>query len=625
MGLCIFSLAGFMALVTRKNLETRLPMTVTVMVGILYAFGLFGQLTAGFYAVLILAALAFAALAFWMFRMRKERPLRYLLTPGSAVLAVAFIWLLLSLRQHLFYECDEFSHWGLAVQNMFYFHAIPTGVSESNLLFYEYPPATTLFEYFFTRLSGSFNEGDPQRAMNLLTLSYLLPMMATQSWKHWKSAACMAVFLVAFPLLFVGYTYQYLLVDGLLGCIMLYSLWIWFFQPHDRETPWQVGSALAMLTLTKNTGFLLAGLVLAIIALDLCLRRRGGWKKLIVPVCTVAMAKLSWTLFFRIYQAGQAWDTASLLPAVWDALRNGLHGYRLETVQLFLQALCKPGLMTEGGAIPLSTALWLVLITAAYLWLSSQLPEEQRKRYRRLLMMLVTGMALYMLGQLTVYLFLLQPYEARSLGSLSRYMSTMTLPVTGVTAMLAVHVLKDRMEKSGQSAALCLLAALLLVLSPETVAQRLILPNEQDQAALEMRLPDIPRQEVVSVLDRVEDQVYVIVQGDRGDEFRRFRYELAPLTVQPQSAGWCLVEEAYEVITPEDWIYMTFGTVKTASEWAQELVEDGYDYVYLQQTDETFAASYGGLFGGAEKVKQGELYRVAPDGGDVILYKVDFK
>ena len=52
----VFSLAGGGALVLRRRLEEALPLSVVLIVGVQYAFGLFGWLSAGFYAVLALCA-----------------------------------------------------------------------------------------------------------------------------------------------------------------------------------------------------------------------------------------------------------------------------------------------------------------------------------------------------------------------------------------------------------------------------------------------------------------------------------------------------------------------------------------------------------------------------------------
>ncbi|HIU09331.1 MAG TPA: hypothetical protein IAD48_12390, partial [Candidatus Limiplasma pullistercoris] len=108
----VFALAGGGALLLRRRLEEALPLSVVLIVGVQYAFGLFGWLSAGFYAVLALCAPALALVAVRLLHGGLGDLRRFLLTPGAVVMLAAFVWALLSFRAHMLYEPDEFSHWG---------------------------------------------------------------------------------------------------------------------------------------------------------------------------------------------------------------------------------------------------------------------------------------------------------------------------------------------------------------------------------------------------------------------------------------------------------------------------------------------------------------------------------
>lgn len=167
----------------------------------------------------------------------------------------AFVWALLSFRAHMLYEPDEFSHWGTVLRNMMHFDAIPAGVKEANITYTDYPPATTLFAYFWTRLSGGFNEGDPQRAMNIMILAFLLPAMRAQRWKRWGSALCMACALFVLPTLFNSGAYYTIYADVVLGCVFFHALYAWFFTPRDRGGVLLTGGSLFLLPLIKEAGW----------------------------------------------------------------------------------------------------------------------------------------------------------------------------------------------------------------------------------------------------------------------------------------------------------------------------------------------------------------------------------
>ncbi len=256
-----------LALVSRKRLEEQLPIAVTCTIMTLYAFGAVGKLAWGIYAV---GAGTLGAAIFLLYRLPKvwKEALRLLITPATAVLMLIFVWLFICFRRHTAYVWDDFSHWMLAVKNMVYLDAIPSFEQQAAISYTSYPPGATLFGYFWTKLSGGFNEGDPQRAMNLLILSFLLPMMRTQDWRGWLKSLCMAASLFVLPLVYNQAGYSCIYVDTLMGCVMLHAIGTWFASRHDAHDCISIGCALVLLPLLKTSGLFFAVLCLAIMGVD---------------------------------------------------------------------------------------------------------------------------------------------------------------------------------------------------------------------------------------------------------------------------------------------------------------------------------------------------------------------
>lgn len=362
----VFALAGGGALLLRRRLEEILPLSVALIVGVQYAFGLFGWLSAGFYAVLALCALSLALLAVRLLRGGLGELRRFLLTPGSAVMLAAFVWALLSFRAHMLYEPDEFSHWGTVLRNMMHFDAIPAGVKEANITYTDYPPATTLFAYFWTRLSGGFNEGDPQRAMNVMILAFLLPAMRAQRWKRWGSALCMACALFVLPTLFNSGAYYTIYADVVLGCVFFHALYAWFFTPRDRGGVLLTGGSLFLLPLIKEAGWGLCLIALAIMAVDLIgERNRSGLRRVRDAGCLAAAALaggLSWKAFLAVHQTQRVWSLSAGFTEILDVLLGRAPSHRMRTVENFFFSLTDAGLFGQGGVIQLSLLIWLLLL-----------------------------------------------------------------------------------------------------------------------------------------------------------------------------------------------------------------------------------------------------------------------
>ena len=623
----VFSLAGGGALVLRRRLEETLPLSVALIVGVQYAFGLFGWLSAGFYAALALCALALALVAVRLLRGGMGDLRRFLLTPGAAVMFAAFVWVLLSFRTHMLYEPDEFSHWGTVLRNMMHFDAIPAGVKEANITYTDYPPATTLFAYFWTRLSGGFNEGDPQRAMNIMILAFLLPAMRTQRWKHWGSALCMACALFVLPTLFNSGAYYTIYADVVLGCVFFHALYAWFFTPRDRGGVLLTGGSLFLLPLIKEAGWGLCLIALAIMAADLIGERdRPGLRRMRDFGCLAAAVLaggLSWKAFLAVHQTRRVWSLSAGFTEILDVLLGRAPSHRMRTVENFFFSLTDAGLFGQGGVIQLSLLIWLLLLGALAALALGRADAALRRRWRRMALWLLAGLGAYLLSLLYTFLFLFRNYEGESLFSFARYLSSYMIALAGLSLAMASETLGPALRRNRQSVELLALTLMLLAANPETLLERAVITREWDEAVYESRMSTAAPPEMAQMLDAQTDLVYFVSQNDQGHRYFLRAFEWVPLRFQARGDGWWLMPSEQAVEQTGDWYAQTFSTVKTPQEWADELMEGGYTHVYLDQVDQAFAAAYAGLFQSLEEIAADRLFEVTVKDGGVTLVRAE--
>lgn len=623
----VFALAGGGALLLRRRLEEILPLSVALIVGVQYAFGLFGWLSAGFYAVLALCALSLALLAVRLLCGGLGELRRFLLTPGAVVMLAAFVWALLSFRAHMLYEPDEFSHWGTVLRNMMHFDAIPAGVKEANITYTDYPPATTLFAYFWTRLSGGFNEGDPQRAMNVMILAFLLPAMRAQRWKCWGSALCMACALFVLPTLFNSGAYYTIYADVVLGCVFFHALYAWFFTPRDRGGVLLTGGSLFLLPLIKEAGWGLCLIALAIMAVDLIgERNRSGLRRVRDAGCLAAAALaggLSWKAFLAVHQTQRVWSLSAGFTEILDVLLGRAPSHRMRTVENFFFSLTDAGLFRQGGVIQLSLLIWLLLLGALAALALGRADAALRRRWRRMALWLLAGLGAYLLSLLYTFLFLFRNYEGESLFSFARYLSSYMIALAGLSLALASETLGPALRRNGQSVELLALAAMMLAANPETLLERAVITREWDEAVYESRMSTAAPPEMAQMLDAQTDLVYFVSQNDQGHRYFLRAFEWVPLRFQARGDGWWLMPSEQAVEQTGDWYAQTFSTVKTPQEWADELMEGGYTHVYLDQVDQAFAAAYAGLFQSPEEIAADRLFEVTVKDGGVTLVRAD--
>lgn len=623
----VFALAGGGALLLRRRLEEALPLSVVLIVGVQYAFGLFGWLSAGFYAALALSVLALVLVAVRLLRGGLGDLRRFLLTPGAVVMLAAFVWALLSFRTHMLYEPDEFSHWGTVLRNMMHFDAIPAGVKEANITYTDYPPATTLFAYFWTRLSGGFNEGDPQRAMNIMILAFLLPAMRAQRWKRWGSALCMACALFVLPTLFNSGAYYTIYADVVLGCVFFHALYAWFFTPRDRGGVLLTGGSLFLLPLIKEAGWGLCLIALAVMAADLAgERRRAGPRhgRAFGALAAAAMAGgLSWKAFLAVHQTRRVWTLSAGFTEILDVLLGRAPSHRMRTVENFFLSLTDAELFGQGGVLRLSLLLWLLLLGVLAALALSRAGEPNRTRWRRMALWLLAGLGAYLLSLLYTFLFLFRNYEGESLFSFARYLSSYLIALAGLSLALASETLGPVLRRSGQSVELLALAAVMLVANPGTLLERAVITREWDEAVYESRMSTAAPPQIARTLDARTDRVYLVSQNDEGHRYFLRAFEWVPQRLQARADGWWLMPSEQAVEQTGDWYARTFSTVKTPQEWADELIEGGYTHVYLDRIDPAFAAAYAGLFQNPEEIEADTLFEVAVGDGGATLVRAD--
>lgn len=591
----LFAFAGLGALCMHKRFEEQLPLAAGLVVVVLYVFALMGKVLWGAYIVLVLALLALIGQLICLIR---RRAIKWILTPGCAVFFLIAAWLLFSFRGYMFTEWDDFSHWGVAVKNLSIFHTLPAGTPEATTTYNDYPPATTLFSWFWTHLSGTFNEEDAQRAVNMLMLCFLLPAMKDQEWKRPGKALCMSAVLFVLPLLFAGNAYRTLQVDVLMGCMLLYILCEWFL--GGKNLP-GMGCTLFLLPLVKEMGAAFAVLALVIIAADLLFfsgkGRVSSLKIAGVLAIAVAAASLSWGGYLKLHRVDEVWNKGG----IFVSLSSGLRPDHFTIMGRFLEKISSPEIWS--GSEHLSCIMWIVLILTSCHLLNAY-DGQEKKRFLLLFRLLMAGFALYLLVLLLIYLFLFRSDEAMNMNSLERYLSSYMLPLAGFVVLWLNHSLDGKALKGKLNAPLCLITALLVLVNPLWIVRETATSGTRIAAVYETRMANTVSHDALEAVNPDEDRVYVVAAGDAGWRYYECAYQFTPVPVQ--EGMWSAWPVAHKSLAWEDKTSVEY----SPEAWGEMLVEGGFTYVYLDHIDERLINDYHMLFEDPSQIRNGGMYRV---------------
>ena len=613
----LFAFSSLAAVMTRKRFEEHLPLAVCTVTGGLYGFALLGGLQTGFYAVLVLAVLCAAALPIWLIIKREQQLWKYIATPGCMVYLLIAVWLLISYRGYMYTGWDDFSHWGLAVKNMFIFSQLPSGNAEATISYVDYPPATALFSWFWARLSGAFNEGDTQRALNMMMLCYLLPVLKNQKWKQTGKTFAVASILFVLPLVVYRSAYRSLQVDCLLGCQAMYILYTWFEEKHDAPVMMNICASLFLMPLVKESGMLIAAMVIAVLVADGFICGKQNSQKLLplALMLPVVLGRASWNGYLQANQVAQVWDKSVFSIRELVSLLTG-HGpaYHGRVITKYVKYLCSAEWWHSGDLFNLSHVMWILIAAGLQCWCVKRTGNSvQKKRYQRGFSLLLLEMVIYIVVLLVMYLVLFRPDEAENLVSMDRYLASFMLPVIGWTALTAVRTSEGLSEQSDSCMAFAVMLGLFLVVNPSMIAQDTVIAYEQNTAAYEFRMDELLPEKVVSEVNSTTDRVYIVACGDSGFQYYLGAYQFTPVPVQ--SGLWT----AWPVCSREPEWYEKWAIEYSPQEWAQTLLEGGFTHVYLDTIDERFIKDYVPLFETPSSIRSAVLYRVEANDESVKL------
>ena len=604
--------SGALALLLQRRIEELFPLSIFGIIAVLYISGLLGNLQAGFIAVLVLAAATLAVLAV---KAWQNRPAVHslVLTPGLLVFCafLALVWF--GHRGRMFSEWDEFSHWGLVIKNMYSLDRLGN-VAQATTTFRGYPPAASLFAYFWCKLSGTFQESDTFRSAGLFLFALLLPWLRSLQWKNVGRILAVTASVLLLPCMFNAAALTTIYVDTLLGIILAYVLFVAFAEERRPSDLLLLCAACFVLPLVKASGTGLALIAVLVLTVEIMLLQKDwpGRKKLVwgcLPFAAVLAGKYSWDLYLRLTDTQEAWSTSNLtLKNVWGLLTGRGEEYQKSTIRNFAHAVLDPAQYAFGDTLRFSAVGWGVLFLACGAVVLALLRRERRaqKRYALCLLGVATGYAVYALSLLLLYLFTFTAYEAERLASFDRYLSTY------LTAMFAFlgGLLVDRFSQSGRvPGGVCYVVLAFLLLAVDRSGLRALTVSQQQSAAasIELRRQREVPQQVLDKLDAQTDRVYILCQQDNGFDYTIHCYAFTP--VKSATRAWSLGPPYDE------------GDVWTQNlsveAFAQALQEDTHLYIY--HADAQFVEGYGALFADPQAIRDKTLFRVETQGGSVRL------
>lgn len=551
---------------------------------------------------------------------------------GATALLVLFF-----VRNPQYWTWDEFSFWGTA-QKL---------VKESGELYVTaeigwnwvptHRPALIMLGYFFG-FFGAYAEWRIYAAYAVLMLAVVTAVMACIKGKAWQiqlplaglAAMTPALFTIYAPLKLHSEIYCSTLSDVPMGLIMGTALVLYFgIARQDTRKMWMPALALATLCLVKDTGFALALVALALMAVDMLVqwllekRKQRLWPKLVAVVLTAIACAAGFVMWVLYLQSVSVADTSNV---------GGVE--QMGMVQMVLQGLKEtlvPSARTEKfaqimgqmlqvicfqRATMLGSGMVTMLFVAALLVFAAVLSKDRANHWSCGVYAFLgcAGFVAYALFIGFTYVYVFRDEVSANLVGYERYLYPYYMGFfIGALVLLGHAVADDAKLRIGRLAISGLCAVCMLRMAQFIPPQLTVLeqnPTVQWQRTEITQCVQWATQDVPA-----DSRIFFISQGDNGNSWFMNSYAFYPYVLDYSFGGGTL---GLPGALPEDTLYYI---PLTQQELIDYLEENNCDYVYVEQSDPLLQESYGSLFSDELKGDGVALYRLDPETQQLQLVK----
>ncbi len=454
--LMIVAAAVALCTIFNRKLYETLPPAVFIVTLAVYLFALALPLNV---SVWIVAGLLLLVLTAWGLVLLKTGRLHTYKYDGkmSAVIvlaifgAICLLFFVLFGNRRVFYY-DDLSYWAIYTKNIFTIDRLPYLYENCSVDYKDYTPIIQILQYMVMFGQKSFSEPALFRTNVCLIYILLLPMLSVidDACVNKPAKIASAVFYVIFPHILTAQFYYRLGVDLFLaltfGYVLYYTfmfesnkaassqeeIWGDLYKGWGRDEVFRIGcvlSALAFLALIKSSGIVLC--ILAIIMFAAKEIKAGDHiqsvnrsraiiaKTLLISVFAVG-SYFSWQLFLHY-----SWNNGYLTNRVKNNVTDGLKFpvYTGEVLWNYVNRFfAYPLTRNNHGVTAFMLTIFIIAVYSVVL-MSKRRSGKPYKAYTVLFVSSMTGLVIFCIAHISMYLFVFDEWEAHGLLEYDRYIT----------------------------------------------------------------------------------------------------------------------------------------------------------------------------------------------------------
>lgn len=589
----ILSVATAITIRFKIKQENSILITFLTIGLILYLFGLINIMKIAIYLIIAFAVGCF--IYDIVCYIKRKISIQEIFTHGSLIYILLLVISSFLLENTYYKEWDEFSHWGsnlkaMVTYDLLWANKIYDGVHVV------YQPLAGIYEYFFCKINGGFQEDISYMAINTFIITLLIPMLRNFKYEIKDFLKSFFIILVVFALIYLfGFCMDSIYIDLLLAILftsgMIYSYWQ--SEKGDKLILWLLLIAMVLL---KDTGMLLAGIVLMQyffknILFPIINKRKIEKDELkkIGIICLILLTMLiaygSWKVYCK--SNGKVLDDRhdknaivqfDILDYIGGILQIPGTTEKIDTIaKTFYSQLNRYNIIKN----PICSTAIQIMIVINLLSILIVLIEQEKVKKEKIISFILSmniGFILYCMLLMATYMFAFTETEGRNLASYGRYMNTYFIAWMIMLTFIMINTKNKEIKK--------LLVVIALVVLYGTNILNLIRPTMKGVSGISEEI--IEKANIIQENVENNEKVYLIYQniGDKAD-YHILRYCISPI-VTNLMYEWNLGAPYFE---GDIWTYDI-----TKEEWIQKLKDEEFDYVFIAKSDERFVKDYGEIF-----------------------------
>ncbi len=516
------------------------------------------------------------------------------------VIALLYTFVFVTNYGKFFYSPDEFIFWGDFIKETLRLDALYC-TSSKWVIHGDYVPAVTLFETLWCRLSFRYGEADAYRAIQMLELSMMIPMVVNtyeSFMQKKKDIVLKCMICVCMPLLFTEVKFYHTIYqDMIMGVLIFYCIYLIFINTECGElaSTFEILISLIVLVMSKMTAIAFLPLIIVFyFASNSLFTNRNRFQIGLRCFAFMAVPMAIWAFynnfvgqFIDTKNNAQAYGGLSISQLLYLLIHRNAISYQSQVERSYLSALFFKGIV---GKMPYA---WFIMLIFGGVWLYSlKFDEKKTKRIIRLvdLWILLAGIA-YAAMMWLLYLTAFSEYEALELASFTRYMSSYAFAALLIAVSTMFYFALDKFRNYILVGSIILLENVFLFTGVKQLEPGIISGDRlQFEGEVNYIMNTVPEDESVLLVMRGTDGARTM------KAIGRMRYYCWPMDLNGISPGKQLFD----------------GDMWSEDISANEFIQlvSGYRNIYFFGLDDYFIEKYSSTFWNPSMVVEGKIYSI---------------